>query len=72
MHGPTVIFWANLTPSSLKEPLRSLALNTTATLPPRPGRDWWRINFSRVEWYTAGFTLYMVTIIEIYSIKPAV
>ena len=25
----------------IKEPLRALAYNTTATLPLRPGKDWW-------------------------------
>ena len=38
----------------IKEPLRALAYNTTATLPLRPGKDWWRINFSRVEWRVKG------------------
>eukprot|EP00043_Microstomoeca_roanoka_P009143 m.87099 g.87099 ORF g.87099 m.87099 type:complete len:258 (+) comp14492_c1_seq2:897-1670(+) len=31
-------------------PLKALAYNTTANVPPRPG-EYWRINFSRVEWH---------------------
>ena len=31
-------------------PLSAMAYNTTATLPPKPGQ-YWRINFSRVEWH---------------------
>eukprot|EP00951_Prasinocladus_malaysianus_P005980 scaffold42237_cov41-Prasinocladus_malaysianus.AAC.1 len=31
-------------------PLSELAYNTTASVPPRDG-DFWRINFSRVEWH---------------------
>eukprot|EP01147_Barroeca_monosierra_P004104 gene4104-8466_t len=31
-------------------PLSALAYNTTSSLPPRPGQ-YWRINFSRVEWH---------------------
>jgi hypothetical protein len=32
-------------------PLEKLAFNSTAEVPPVPGRSFWRINFSRVEYH---------------------
>ncbi len=35
----------------LAMPLQKLAFNSTAEVPPVPGRSFWRINFSRVEYH---------------------
>ena len=43
--GSGATFWS----AEIALPLAGLAYNTTASVPPREG-DFWRINFSRVQW----------------------